>query len=211
LLELCIWTAARYHRRLRGQPCADTLPRVFSEVRLSSRGWRSALVGLAVALMLIGATAPQAAAAHPGAGLRGARPQVSDSCPAVVASSGPVIPHQTVNSVKLNGLKVTLRAAHPASWILAVLVSPRIARKLGDPGQRGAVPIGSATKRFPKPGRATIRVPLDGAVLPAGLNRLPITLIWTESERFSGNCTIFNAGQIPATVGATSAATSKSG
>jgi hypothetical protein len=177
---------------------------VLSEVRLSSRGWRSAPVGLGVALMLIGATAPQAVAAHRGAGSSGARPQFVDSCPAVVASSRPVIPHQTVNSVNLDGLKVRLRAAHPASWILAVLVSPRIARKLGDPGQRGAVPIGSATKRFPKPGRATIRVPLDGAVLPAGLNRLPITLIWTESERFSRNCTIFNAGQIPATVGRTS-------
>jgi hypothetical protein len=179
----------------------DTLPRVSCGVRLPSQSWRSAAVGLALALILIGAVAPQAAAAHRGAGSSGARSQGLDSCSAVVASGGPVIPHQTVGSADLNGLKVRLRAAHPARWILTVMVSARIARRVGDLEPGGAFPIGATTKRFPKPARATILVPLDGAVLPPGLKRLSVTLIWTEYEQISRHCTVFYAGRVPATVG----------
>jgi hypothetical protein len=147
--------------------------------------------------MLIAATAT---GANAGQRLRvAARPHAS--C-VPTTTSAPVIPRQTIASISLHGgLAVKLRSAHPASWVLAVMVSQRVGRTLGNPGQRGTLPIGSATKRLTKPGSATIRVPLDGALLPAGLTRLPVTLIWTESQQLGGGCRLFSAGQLPATVG----------
>jgi hypothetical protein len=152
---------------------------------------------MAVAVMLIPATAAEA---HAWPSLRvAARPHVSCT---VATSSAPVIPHQTIAALTLrHGLAVKLRSGHPAHWVLTVLVTARVGHTLGNLLQRGSLPIGSATKRFPGPGRATIRVPLEGAIVPPGLTRLPVTLIWTESQQLGGGCGLFTSGSLPATVG----------
>jgi hypothetical protein len=170
---------------------------VLSEVRLPSRPWWLAAVALVAAVSLIAVTATGANAAPR---LHVAARPATSCVPATI--SAPVIPRQTVASVSRGGgLAVKLSSAHPASWVLAVLVSARVGHTLGNPRQRGTVPIGSATKRFSKPGRATVRVPLPGAVVPPDLSRLPVTLIWTVSTQLGNGCTLFNGGQLPATIG----------
>jgi hypothetical protein len=174
---------------------------VFAKLGLPSRLFGAAAVALAVAVALTIATATGAQAAQRGSGsLRVAASPHASCIPAL--SSAPVIPRQTIASLTLRGgLAVKLRSAHPATWVLTVMVSAQVGRTLGNSGQHSTLPIGSATERFPKPGRAMIRVPLDGAVLPVGLTRLPVTLIWTESEQLGGGCRLFNGAQLHATVG----------
>jgi hypothetical protein len=169
---------------------------VLPKVRLPSDAWRPAAAAPAVALILVAATAPGAIAARVGFDPGGSRAQPRPSCLAIPASSSPVIPQQTIGSVRRRGLEVRLHTAHSSRWILIVTAS---AGGSGRADQGSQLPIGSTTKLLPSPGRASVRVRLDGTTVPAGLRALPLTLIWTETEG-SGKCTVFNSGETPRTL-----------